>query len=65
VANAVLAGVISQLVLFPPGPLAAIALQARLGAVLAGFLAFLIVRRSVFVGVLTGEVVLMVGALVF
>lgn len=63
VATAVLAGVISQLVFFPPGPLAAIVLPARLGAVVFGFAAFLIFRRSIFVGVLVGEVVLVIAAL--
>lgn len=65
VANAVLAGVISQIVLFPPGPLATIPWPARVGAVALGFAAFLAVRRSVFVGVLTGELALVAGALLF
>ena len=63
VATAVLAGVISQLVWTPPGALADVALAARLGAVAAGFLAFLIARRSIFVGVLVGEIVVAIGAL--
>ncbi len=63
VATAVLAGVISQLVLTPPGALADVALGARLGAALAGFIAFLLVRRSIFVGVLVGEIALVIGAL--
>ena len=64
VATAVLAGVISQLVLFPPGPLAAIVLPARLAAVAIGFLTFLVFRRSVFAGVLTGEMVLVSASLI-
>jgi hypothetical protein len=63
VATAVLAGVISQLVLFPPGQLADIPVTARLSAVVAGFVMFLLVRRSVFVGVLSGEIALVIGAL--
>jgi len=63
VATAVLAGVISQLVLTPPGPLATLPVTARVGAAVVGFLAFLIVRRSIFVGVLAGEIALVVGAL--
>ena len=63
VATAVLAGVISQLVLTPPGPLANVPLAARLGAVTLGFIAFLIARRSIFIGVLTGEIALVAGAL--
>jgi hypothetical protein len=62
VATAILAGVIAQLVLTPPGALAAVPLPVRLGAITIGFLAFLAVRRSVFVGVLCGELALMAGA---
>ena len=64
VATAVLAGVISQLILTPPGPLANLPLVARLGAVAVGFLTFLTVRRSIFAGVLAGELALIAGALV-
>jgi len=35
------------------------------GAVVLGFVAFLLLRRSVFVGVLTGELALVAGALLF
>jgi hypothetical protein len=63
VATAVLAGVISQLVLMPPGALAGVPLVARLAAVVIGFLAYLAVRRSVFAGVLAGELALVAGAL--
>jgi len=62
VAIAILAGVVAQLILFSPGALATLPLWLRLGAVLTGFVAFLCVRRSVFVGVLTGETVLLLGA---
>ncbi|HVY58193.1 MAG TPA: AzlD domain-containing protein [Xanthobacteraceae bacterium] len=62
VATAVLAGVISQLTFTPPGALAEVPLAVRVGAVAAGFLAFLLARRSVFVGVLVGEVALVAGA---
>jgi hypothetical protein len=58
VATAVLAGVIAQLVLSPPGALATIPLTVRVTAVAIGFVAFLVVRRSVFVGVLSGEIAL-------
>jgi len=63
VATAVLAGVISQLVLIPPGPLAEIALTVRLGAVVVGCVAFVLARRSIFIGVLAGEAALVLGAL--
>lgn len=64
VATAVLAGVISQLILTPPGPLATLPLSARLGAVTIGFVVFLIARGSVFAGVLAGELALIAGALI-
>jgi branched-subunit amino acid transport protein AzlD len=64
VAVAVLAGVIAKLVLFPPGALAGVPLALRLTAITCGFAAFLLVRRSVFVGVLVGEVALVGGAMI-
>jgi len=64
VATAVLAGVISQLILTPPGPLATLPLAARLGAVAVGFAVFVVSRRSTFAGILAGELALIVGALI-
>jgi hypothetical protein len=61
VATAVLAGVIAKIVFFPPGTLAGIPLTARLAAMVVGFAAYLLARRSVFAGVATGEVVLLVS----
>ena len=62
VATAVLAGVIAKIVFFPPETLAAVPLTARLAAMVLGFIAYLLARRSVFAGVATGEVaLLMVG----
>jgi hypothetical protein len=65
VATAVLAGIIAQLIITPPGALATVALAVRLGALFIGFLAYLAGRRSVFVGVLAGEVALVLGALIW
>jgi hypothetical protein len=62
VAVAVLAGVIAKLVVLPPGALAAVPLAVRLAAIAAGFAAFLR-RRSVLAGVVVGESVLVVGAM--
>ena len=62
VAVTVLAGVIAKLIMFPPGALADVPLAVRLAAMAAGFLAFLLVRRSVFAGVAVGEAVLILGA---
>jgi Branched-chain amino acid transport protein (AzlD) len=65
VATAILAGVIAKLTIFSPGMLATVPTPVRLGAVLIGSLAFILIRRSVFAGVLAGEAALIVGALVF
>jgi hypothetical protein len=65
VATAVLGGVVAQLVFSPPGALASIPLLIRMTAVAGGFLAFVIARRSVFVGVLGGEIVLVLGDLLW
>jgi hypothetical protein len=65
VATAILAGVIAKLTIFAPGVLATVPTPVRLGAVLIGFLAFTLIRRSVFAGVLAGEAGLILGALIF
>jgi hypothetical protein len=65
VATALVAGVIARIVLFPPGALASVPLGIRLTAITAGFLAFILIRRSAFAGVLVGEAVLIAGALTF
>jgi len=65
VATAMLAGVLAQLVLASSGALATIPLGVRIGAAGLGFVAFLIARRSVFVGVVTGEAAVMLGAYAF
>ena len=65
VAVAILAAVIAKLIVVPPGALASIPLLVRLGAITGGFVAFLLVRRSVFVGLVVGEAALIGGALLF
>ena len=45
----------------PPGALASVPDWLRYGAVAAGFAAFLLTRRSIFVGVVCGEIVMLVG----
>lgn len=65
VANATLAGVIAQMVLVPPGALAAVPLSVRLGAVAAGFAIFFVTRRSVFIGTISAELILMAGHYIF
>jgi hypothetical protein len=63
VATAVLAGVVAQLIFFPAGALAAMPMGLRIAAALCGFVAFLLIRRSVLAGVAVGEAVLLAGAL--
>jgi hypothetical protein len=62
VATALLAGVVAKIILFPPGGLADVRLAVRLAAIAVGFSAFVLVRRSVFAGVLAGEAALILGA---
>ena len=60
VATAILAGVIAQILVQPPGALAKRAgLVARYGAVAAGSAAFIVTRRSIFAGVVCGELVML------
>jgi branched-subunit amino acid transport protein AzlD len=65
VATAILAGVIAKLTIFAPGVLASVPAGVRLGAVAAGFIAFVAIRRSVFAGVIAGEIALIGGAFLF
>jgi hypothetical protein len=65
VATAILAGVIAKLTLFAPGVLATVPLGVRVAAIVIGFLAFLLIRRSVFAGVAAGEIALIAGGLLF
>jgi branched-subunit amino acid transport protein len=61
VATAVLAGVIAQILVQPPGALASVPDWLRYGAVAAGFAAFLLSRKSIFAGVACGEIVMLSG----
>jgi hypothetical protein len=65
VATAILAGVIAKLLLFSTGSLGGIPLSVRVAAALCGFAAFLIIRRSMLAGVLTGEAALLIGGSLF
>ena len=62
VANALVAGVIARLVLFPTGDLVAVPLAIRVGAVAGGFLVYFLARRSMLIGVLAGEAIMIAGA---
>jgi branched-subunit amino acid transport protein AzlD len=65
VATAILAGVIAKLTLFAPGVLATVPLGVRIAAIVVGFAAFMAVRRSVFAGVLVGEIALVAGGMIW
>jgi branched-subunit amino acid transport protein len=61
VATAILAGVIAQIVVQPPGALASVHAFLRYGAVVAGFAAFVLTGRSIFAGVVCGEIFMLAG----
>ena len=61
VATAILAGIIAQIVVQPPGALASVPDWLRYGAVAAGFVAFMLARKSIFAGVIVGEIVMLSG----
>src|ERR1700730_311407 len=61
VATAILAGVIAQILVEPPGALASVPDVLRYGALVAGFIAFVLLRRSILAGVVCGEFVMLAG----
>jgi branched-subunit amino acid transport protein len=61
VATAILAGVIAQILVEPPGALASVPAFLRYAALVAGFAAFVLTRRSIFAGVVCGEIVMLAG----
>ena len=61
VATAILAGVIAQILVQPPGALAGVPDWLRYSAVAAGLAVFMLTRRSIFAGVVCGEIVLLAG----
>ena len=61
VATAILAGVIAEILVHPPGALASVPDFLRYGALIAGFIVFMLTRRSIFAGVVSGEVVMLLG----
>ena len=60
-ATALVAAVIGNLVVFPSGALAETPLWMRVAAMAIGFAAYLALRKSVLLGILTGEAVLLAG----
>jgi len=65
VATAILAGVIAKLILFAPGALAGFPLGLRVAAAGCGYLAFLLIKRSLLAGVAVAEAVLIAGGFLF
>jgi hypothetical protein len=65
VATALIAAVVARIVVLPPGALASVPLGVRIAALAIGFMAFLLIRRSAFAGVVVGEAALVLGALAF
>jgi branched-subunit amino acid transport protein len=61
VATAVLAGVIAQILVQPPGALASVPGWLRYSAVVAGFAVFTLSRKSIFAGVVCGEIIMVSG----
>jgi branched-subunit amino acid transport protein len=61
VATAILAGVIAQILVQPPGALASVPDALRYGAVIVGFVVFLLTKRSILAGVICGEIVMLAG----
>ena len=61
VATAILAGVIAQILVLPPGALATIPAVLRYGAVAVGLAVFMASKRSIFFGVASGELVMVAG----
>jgi branched-subunit amino acid transport protein len=61
IATAILAGVIAQILVLPPGALASIPGPLRYSAVAVGLVIFMLTRRSTFLGVVGGEAVMLIG----
>src|SRR5450756_479038 len=61
VATAILAGVIAQILVQPPGALASVPDWLRYAAVATGFAAFIVLGRSTLIGVVCGELLMLAG----
>lgn len=61
VSAAILAGVIAQILIAPPGALATVPSIVRFSSVAVGFAVYLAARKSVFAGVVAGEIVVLAG----
>ena len=61
VATALVAAVIANLIVFPSGALAETQAALRIGAALSGFAAYLFLGRSILLGIILAEAVLLAG----
>lgn len=61
IATALVAAVIGNLILFPSGELASTSTALRISSALAGFIAFLVARKTVIVGIVVAEAILLAG----
>ena len=61
VATAILAGVIAEILMHPPGALASVPDFLRYVALIVGFIVFMLTRRSILAGVVSGEVLMLAG----
>ena len=61
VATAILAGVIAQILIQPPGALATVPDSLRFSAVGVGCVIFILARRSILAGVVSGELIMLAG----
>jgi len=55
IATTLLAGVVAKLLISPAGALALVPVAGRFGALLVGFVAFFLMRRSVLAGIVAAE----------
>ena len=61
VATAILAGVIAEILVQPPGALAGVPDWLRYAAVAVGFAGYMASRKSIFAGVVCGEIAMLAG----
>lgn len=62
IATALVAAVIARLVLYPTGSLELIPTWARVGGLMLGFATYFLARRSIVLGIVASQIVLLAGA---
>ena len=61
IATALVAAVIGNLILYPSGELANTSAALRIGAAVTGFIAYLVARKSIIIGIIVAEAILLAG----